>query len=315
MQILLTGSLSVDQIMNFDGSFESMIRPEKLHVLSLSVLIKELHKTQGGIAGNIAYSLALLGEKPILLAAIGEDQRAYMQSLQTMGVETSHVHYSKLPTATFNVITDKNDCQVGGFYPGAMSDASSLALKPFATQDVLVVISAHDPAQMAVQIAECQSLKKRLCFDIGQQVTILPTEVLEQGLATAELLILNDYELGMLAERLKKTQTEVIQSVPVCIVTLGEKGAEIHSEKNHWQPEKISAITVEQAVDPTGAGDAFRAGFLYGYVREWSLANCVQLGATVAAYTVEKYGTQTHTFTLSELAERYQQHYQTKLVL
>ncbi len=313
MRILLTGSLAVDQIMNFDGLFEDMIRPDKLHVLSLSVLVKELKHTRGGIAGNIAYSLALLGEQPILYASIGEDQRSYMAALADLGVDTQYVHYSKLPTATFSVITDKNDCQVGGFYPGAMGDAAQLSLKKVATKDILVVISAHDPLQMGVQISECRNLKQRLCFDIGQQVNSLPVEVLAQGLATAEILILNDYEMGMLAQRLNLSPAEIISQVPVCVITLGEQGSQIYIRTDAPQPQLVPAVKVTQVVDPTGAGDAFRAGFLYGYVRNWPVATCAQLGSTVAAYVVESYGTQTHSFTLAELKERYQATYQSSL--
>lgn len=313
MRILLTGSLAVDQIMNFDGLFEDLIRPDKLHVLSLSVLVKELKHTRGGIAGNIAYSLALLGEQPILYASIGEDQQSYMLALAELGVETKHVHYSNLPTATFSVITDKNDCQVGGFYPGAMGDAGQLSLKKVATKDMLVVISAHDPLQMGVQISECRNLKQRLCFDIGQQVNSLPVEVLAQGLATAEILILNDYEMGMLAQRLNLSQAEIISQVPVCVITLGEQGSQIYTRVNAHDaaPQLVPAVKVTQVVDPTGAGDAFRAGFLYGYVRNWPVATCAQLGSTVAAYVVESYGTQTHHFTLAELKARYQATYHT----
>jgi adenosine kinase len=234
-----------------------------------------------------------------------------MQALAELGVDTKHVHYSKLPTATFSVITDKNDCQVGGFYPGAMGDADQLSLKRFAEEDLLVVVSAHDPAQMGVQIAECKALQKRLCFDIGQQVSSLPVAVLTQGLAAAEILILNDYEMGMLAQRLNLSQAEIISQVPVCVITLGDQGSQIYTRSEDSQPQLVSAVKVTQVVDPTGAGDAFRAGFLYGYVRNWPVATCAQLGSTVAAYVVESYGTQTHHFTLAELKARYQATYHT----
>lgn len=159
MEILLTGSLSVDQITNFDGLFEEKIQPDKLHILSISVLLKELKRTHGGIAGNIAYSLSLLGEKPILLASIGYDQAEYMDKLKKMGVNLEHLHYSKLPTATFSVITDRNDCQVGGFYPGAMSDTSTLKLQPFAKKDIFTVISAHDPKKWPSKLLKRRKIK------------------------------------------------------------------------------------------------------------------------------------------------------------
>lgn len=312
MEILLTGSLSVDQITNFDGLFEEKIQPDKLHILSISVLLKELKRTHGGIAGNIAYSLALLGEKPILLASIGGDQREYMSKLQKMGVNLDYLHYSKLPTATFSVITDRNDCQVGGFYPGAMGDASSLSLKPFAKQDVFTVISAHDPKQMAKQIVEAEKNKMRFFFDVGQQVIALPKEVLQQGVNAAELLILNDYELGILAKALEKTEGQVLSEIKTCVVTLGEKGSKIYS--GDIQTE-VGAVLVTKPVDPTGAGDAYRAGFLYGYVRSWPLIKCARLGSAVASFAIEQVGAQEHHFSKKTLGERYAKTYQEKLSL
>lgn len=321
MEILLTGSLSVDQITNFDGLFEEKIRPDKLHILSISVLLKELKRTHGGIAGNIAYSLTLLGEKPIILASIGEDQREYMDKLAKMGAQLEHLHYSKLPTATFSVITDRNDCQVGGFYPGAMGDASSLSLKPFAGKKVFTIISAHDPDQMAKQIAEAQSQKMRLFFDVGQQVIALPKKVLQQGIETAELLILNDYELGVLAQALGKTETQVLGEIKTCVVTLGEKGSKIYTNDPKMMAkikpgdEYIPAVKIENAIDPTGAGDAYRAGFVYGYVRNWPLPQCAKLGSAVASFAIEKVGAQEHHFTLPQLSARYTKTYSEKLAL
>lgn len=313
MQIVLSGSLAVDQIMSFDGRFSELIQPDKLQMLSISVLLKNLQKTRGGTAGNIAYSLALLGEQPLLYAAIGEDQRQYMVELAQLGVDISRVHYSKLPSASFSVFTDSADCQVGGFYPGAMSDAQSLLFKKLDQTDNFFVISAHDPAQMAVQIDECLTGGYRMLFDVGQQVITLSPEVLSRGLAAAEVLVLNDYELKMLAQRIGKTTTAVVQQVPVCIVTSGVKGSCLYTKTQDWKPTFVTAVPVKQALDPTGAGDAFRAGFLYGYVRDWPLTEAVQLGATLAAYVVEQYGTQSHQVTKKALQERYANHYQQQL--
>ncbi|MBU0974885.1 carbohydrate kinase family protein [Patescibacteria group bacterium] len=319
MKILLSGSFSQDQIMNFDGLFEELIQPDKLHVISISPLIKSLHRTRGGIAANIAYSLALLGEKPILYVSAGKDTKNYIASLSEMGIDTSNVHYSELPTATFSVLTDQNDCQVGGFYPGAMSDAKSLSIGNFANEDIFVVVSAHDPAQMIVQIKECLKLKKRMLFDIGQQISSLSKDDLLTGLQAAELLILNDYEMTILAKKVELTEKEIIRYVDTCVVTLGSNGSVIYSkksgegnqnnDKSHFS-QKVAATKVKKTVDPTGAGDAFRAGFLYGYIRDWNLETCAKLGSVVAAFAVEKHGTQEHTFSLTEINKRYSENYQ-----
>jgi adenosine kinase len=303
MQPLLSGSLAVDQIMSFDGLYEDMIQPEKLHVLSISMLIQELKRTQGGIAGNIAYSLALLGETPILFSSIGEDQRAYMEKLAKMGVDISAVHFSQLPSATFTVLTDRNDCQVGGFYPGAMSDASSLSIEKFADKDVFVVISAHDPAQMKKQVAECKKLGKRLFYDVGQQAINIAGEDIREGIEAAELLIVNDYEMGILVQKTGWSEVEIRAKVKTCVVTLGEKGCEIFQGE---KKESVGVCAVDKMVDPTGAGDAFRAGFVYGYLRGWELKNCAQLGAVVASFAIEQVGTQEHHFTPTELSARHE---------
>lgn len=303
MHPLLSGSLAVDQIMSFDGLYEEMIQPDKLHVLSISPLIQSLRRTHGGIAGNIAYSLALLGEKPILFSSIGEDQKEYMKKLEKLGVDISAVHFSQLPSATFTVLTDRNDCQVGGFYPGAMSDASELSIEKFADKDVFVVISAHDPAQMKKQVLECKKLGKRLFYDVGQQALNIADEDIREGIDAAELLIVNDYEMGILVKKTGWSENEIRAKVKTCVVTLGEKGCEI------FQGEKKDAVgvcKVEKMVDPTGAGDAFRAGFLYGYLREWELKTCAQLGAVVASFAIEHVGTQEHLFTHEDVNARHQ---------
>lgn len=308
MRILLTGSVSFDRIMRFDGSFAEAIQPEKLHVLSLSVLVSELVISRGGIATNIAHTLCLLGETPLLVASVGEDAREYMTDIAERGVDVSGVRYSPLPTATFTVLTDSKDCQVGGFYPGAMGDAVGLQLQEFLAEQPLLVISAHDPAAMRAQVAEAAQAGARLFYDVSQQVSNVPAEDLAAGLAAAELLILNDFELGVFAKKLGKTEQEIIASVKTCVVTVGEQGSRVYFDGSK---QAVPAVPVMQVADPTGAGDAFRAGFLYGYVRSWNPVTCAQLGSTTAAYAVEARGTQEHTFTRQELSDRYQRSFGT----
>lgn len=313
MRIVLCGSLSIDQIMTFNGLYEELIQPEKLHVLSIAPLVQSLRRTPGGIAGNIAYSLALLGEKPVLYSAIGQESQSYMTDLAQMGVDTSLVHYSQIPTATFSVLTDKNDCQVGGFYPGAMSDSSSLTMKRFQDENVLVVISAHDPKQMVVQAKECQKYGIRMVFDIGQQVLALSGDEILIGLEAAEVLMVNDYEMGMIVKKTGLNEDEIRKKVKVCVETLGEKGSVMYSVKNEYKAEKIQATLVKKPIDPTGAGDAFRAGFLYGYVRSWSLRKSAQLGSVAAAFVVEAHGTQEHSFSWKTIQDRYERQYAEKI--
>ncbi|HCC84596.1 MAG TPA: carbohydrate kinase family protein [Candidatus Pacebacteria bacterium] len=305
-QLVLTGSISVDQIMRFEGLLAEQLSPAQLKSLSLSVLLSRLDRSRGGIAANIGYNLGLLGEKPILLAAIGDDQKAYLDQLAAQGLDVSRCHVSELPTASFTVLTDKAGCQIGGFYPGAMAEAQTLTLNQFSDQSILVVLSAHDPAQMAIQITEAQDQKLRLVFDLGQQVASLDPKVIKQGLAVAEVLILNEYEFSLLQQRTGLTQAEILKLVPITVVTLGEQGCVIYDRAGiSGTKVKVKAVSAK-AVDPTGAGDAFRAGFLFGFIRGWDLVTAARLGATGAAFAVEATGTQNHRYSRAEIDLRHQ---------
>jgi adenosine kinase len=305
--ILLSGSLSIDQIMTFDGAYKDLIQPNKLHVLSISTLLTSLRRTYGGVAGNIAYALSLLGEHPIVYGSLNASEKEYIDKLKALGADVSFVHYSKLPTAMFNVLTDKAGCQVGGFYVGAMGDAKTLTISRFKNSDVFVVISPHDPKQMVHQIEECLKYKKRLFFDVGQQILALSKEEIMKGLKAAELLIVNDYELGMIMKKCAITKKEILQKLKVCIITLGSQGADLYEEGK--EVKHIAAVKVGTVLDPTGAGDAFRGGFLYGYMHGWANDISVELGCVVAAYAVETYGTQEYAFSRKQLGNRYRKTY------
>jgi adenosine kinase len=289
--------------MDFSGRYRDLIRPDKLHVLSLSVLLDKMEETPGGVAANIAHGIAQLGERPVLLGSVGPDAFTYMKELKAAGIDTARVHTSQLPTASFNVMTDSDDNQIGGFYPGAMSDSKKLSLEPWAGQDVLVCISAHDPAGMRSQVEECKRYGLRLVYDPGQQVSNSPAEDLAAGVKAAEVLIANDYELGVLSEKTGLPVGDIKSRVPVVVTTLGKEGSVIEGAKVK-QPIKVPACTPAKVVDPTGAGDAYRAGFLYGYLRQWQLRECGLLGSAVASYIVEHHGTQTR-LSRPAIMERY----------
>lgn len=308
-QLVLAGSIAIDRIMNFDGLFEDVIQADKLHVLSLSVLLDEVNDTHGGVAANIAYNLALLGDSPMLLGSVGNNAKQYMNQLKELGIDTSKLHYSSKPTASFTVMTDRNDCQIGGFYPGAMADADSLTLAACfdsqeRTERAVFVVSAHDPKAMARQVAEAQKLNLRLFYDVSQQVSNISSEDLVAGLSAAELLIVNDYEMGILEKKTGISTQEIIKKVPVVVVTLGERGCQIYQQQNPGKLIHVPALKDLKVKDPTGAGDAFRGGFLYGYSRDWPLDQSAQLGSVVASFAIEKHGTQEHTFTWEDVEQR-----------
>lgn len=310
-QLIVSGSIALDRIMNFSGHYKDLIHPDKLHVLSVSVLLDNLEQTEGGTGANIAYHAASLGDSPILLGCLGRDARDYLEKLQAAGINTGYVHVSDLPTASFNGLTDADNNQVGGFYPGAMTDAASLTLERWSGQDVLVTIAAHDPAAMRTQAAQCQELGMRMLYDPGQQVSNLEGDDLKAGVAAAEIVIVNDYELGALAKKIGTAAEELKANTPLLITTLGEQGSVIEGNRVP-EPITIAAAKPSQVVDPTGAGDAYRAGFLYGYLRQWDLRVCGQLGATLASFIIEQHGTQ-HTIPKPLIMQRYNDNFKEEI--
>lgn len=304
-RLIICGSIALDRIMDFSGRYRDLIRPDKLHVLSLSVLLDKMEETPGGVAANIARGIAQLGERPVLLGSVGPDAFAYMKELKAANIDTAYVHVSQLPTASFNVMTDSEDNQIGGFYPGAMSDSKKLSLKPWSGQDALVCVSAHDPASMRAQAEECKQYGLRLVYDPGQQVSNSPAEDLKAGVEAAEVLIANDYELGTLSEKTGLDADDIKAKLPVLVTTLGKDGSVIEGVKVK-KPIKVAACAPTRIADPTGAGDAYRAGFLYGYLRQWPLLECGRLGSAVASYIIEHHGTQAR-LSKKDIKERYRE--------
>ncbi len=312
-QLIISGSVALDRIMNFDGSYADMIQADKLHVLSVSILLDKLEDTPGGVGANIAHNCAFLGENPILLGSVGKDAASYVRDLAKQGINMDFVHTSKLSTATFNVITDKDDNQVGGFYPGAMSDSASLSLRRWKDKDVFICVSAHDQMAMDMQVSECKQFGLRLMYDPGQQVSNISGEDLAAGVEAAEVLILNDYEFGVLTQKTGLNPAAIKSRVPVVITTLGKAGSIIEG-KSVKTAIKVPIAKPARVADPTGAGDAYRAGFLHGYLRQWELEKCGQLGAVMASFALEAHGTQV-TFSKTAITERYKQTFNQEIKL
>lgn len=292
--------------MSFGGRYKDLIQADKLNVLSLSVLIDSLTNSRGGTAANIAYSSALLGLHPILLGSVGHDAKQYIEDLSNLGIDTTNIFYSDLPTPSFTVLTDSENNQVGGFYPGAMSDVQTLTLKPWYRQNPLVVISANDPLAMDQLVTECIENNLDYVYDVGQQVSNITVSQLKLGLSKAKILLVNDYELGVILSRTKYSKAELATIIPLIVTTLGKDGTDIAGTI-------IPSLENIDVIDPTGAGDCYRSGFLYGYLLGWDLERCARIGSTVASYCLAKRGTQTHTFTLAEIEEKYYSAYGSKL--
>ncbi len=317
--IIVTGSLAFDTIMNFNGRFAEHILPDKIHSLNLSFLVDEMQKTQGGTAGNMAYNLGLLGCQPVLLATFGKDADSYRKFLKDHGVDVFHAPVSeKLYTSQSLVLTDSADNQITSFYAGAMEENKELRIWNLQSgikkgnEDYVVVISPNTPKSMKNFVNECVQNHVGFMYDPGMQLPRISDEDLKAGISNCGILIGNDYEV----ELMKKRAGEF--NVPILIVTLGEKGAIIFDHrnvKNSVTQDVISPTKPREVTDPTGAGDAFRAGFLAGYTRGFDLKTCGQMGATCAVYTVEKYGTTTHEFSVLEFCKRYEENYKEKLLM
>ena len=313
-RILVTGSLAYDRIMNFPGYFKDQILPEKIHILNVSFLVKELKESFGGTAGNIAYNLALLGLRPAILANVGvKDFIMYESWLKKNKIDLSQVKI--LPgqhTASAYIITDQADNQIAGFYPGAMSKpvTTELKAKSYKLKVDLAIISPQNPVDLVKLPQLFKQRKIPYIFDPGQQVTSLSGAQLKKAIKGSMVLIGNDYEISLIAKKTGWPVSQLIKKTEILVTTLGEKGSVI---KQGSKVYKIPPAKPKNTSDPTGAGDAYRAGLIYGLLQNWPLAKVGRLAGLVAVYTVEKYGTQTHRFSWPELVKRYQQNFGERL--
>ena len=303
MSIVITGSIAFDYLMNFPGRFKDHILPDQLDRLSLSFLVDDMVRHRGGIAANIAYTLGLLGENPVVMATVGEDFAEYRSWLEKHGVNTSAI--VKIPdlfTASFFVNTDETNAQIASFYAGAMEESSRLRFRDLETVPELAVISPNDPKAMVQYVAECIELEIPYLYDPSQQIIRLEASQIIEGIQNALGLVANDYEWGLIKEKTKLDFSQVDQWTSFTIITLGEKGIDLHTE---GETVRISAISPSQVIDPTGVGDAFRSGFLKGYLHDIDLETSCRMGALAAAYCLEAKGTQGHSFDLAQFKSRY----------
>jgi adenosine kinase len=308
MYILLTGSVAFDYLMTFPGYFRDHILPDKLDSISLSFLVDSFRKRRGGIAPNIAYTLALLGERPHIMATVGEDFAEYRAWLDDNGVDTSRIKV--IPgtvTASFFCNTDRANNQIASFYPGAMGCSAELSFKDWEGQQPdLVVISPSDPEAMKQHVAECRQLGISYFYDPSQQIVRLTAEELWAGIEGAEALFVNDYESGLVEKMTSQTPQQLLHSLQFVVVTRGSHGATVYTRQGEYD---IPVVPPEHIVDPTGVGDAFRGGFLTGYSHSLNLETCGQMGALAAAYCLECEGTQAHCYTLAEFMVRFRRHF------
>ncbi|MFA5154877.1 MAG: carbohydrate kinase family protein [Patescibacteria group bacterium] len=312
-RLVVSGSLAYDQIMDFPGRFSDHILPEAIHQLNLSFFLSSCRQSFGGTAGNIAYNLYLLQERPTILGVAGPDFLNYRKRLKQQGAEVGRI--SLVPdsrTASAYIITDQADNQIAAFYPGPLpKDYARTAASGLEGID-LAIIAPDDKDRMLAYAAVYQKRKIPYIFDPGQALIAFSPAELRRAVNGAKVLIGNDYEIKLILDKLGAAHRELHKLVEILVVTKGGQGSEIyhHNEKISIRPAKPKNTS-----DPTGAGDAYRAGLIKGLLKGYNLKTCGQLGSLAAVYTVEKFGTQTHKFTLAEFQRRYRENFQEKLDL
>jgi adenosine kinase len=307
MRILVSGSLAYDRIMDFPGRFADHILPEKIHILNVCFMVNGLTERFGGTAGNIAYNLALLGEKPVILATAGRDFGPYREWLQTLGLPLTGI--KDIPqevTAGAYITTDKSDNQITGFNPGAMKHPSEFRLDGVNPGATLAIVAPGNLEDMLVYTRQYQSLGVPYIFDPGQSIPAHGGADLKDMAQGALALIVNDYEQEMFRQKTGLDEAGILKLTATLITTRGEEGSVIL-----WAggQEKVPAVPARQVLDPTGAGDAYRAGLLKGLTLNLAWPDAARLGATLASFAVEQQGTQEHRVESQEFWARHTQHF------
>ncbi len=306
MKIVVTGSIAFDYLMSFPGKFTEHILPEHINRVSLSFLVDSMDKRRGGCAPNIAYTLALLGERPHLMATAGEDFGDYRRWLEAAGVDTSLVkEVAGKFTASFFCSTDTENNQIASFYTGAMANAAELSFRTIDGCE-LAIIAPNDPEAMLQYADECRALGVPFIFDPGQQCARLTGDELLHGLRGAEILICNDYEFELIRDKTGLSDARLLSEIRVLVVTRGEKGATVTA---NGQSVDVPAVAPEREADPTGVGDAYRGGFMKGLARHADYVTCARLGSVAATYVLEHLGGNSHSYAWDEFVERYERHF------
>jgi adenosine kinase len=308
VRIIISGSIAFDYLMSFPGHFKEHILPDQISRLSVSFLVDTMEKRRGGVAPNIAYTLALLGARPIIMGAAGQDFGEYRAWLEAHGVDTSGVvEIPHLFTASFFVNTDLDNNQIASFYTGAMAHARDLSIAENAGGHAdLVVVSPDDPQAMIRRVEECKALGIRYVFDPSQQIIRLSAAELAAGIEGCFLLVTNEYEFEMIREKTGWSESEILVRTGGLVKTRGEAGSWLSIQGQEYE---IPVVPPRHIADPTGVGDAFRGGLLRGYSLglPWDLAG--RMGSLAATYVLEELGPQSHYYTRNEFVARFRRHF------
>ncbi|MBW8867916.1 MAG: carbohydrate kinase family protein [Acidobacteria bacterium] len=306
MKIVVTGSIAYDYLMSFPGKFTEHFLPDHMNRVSLSFLVDSMDKRRCGCAPNIAYTLALLGERPLLMATAGEDFGEYRQWLHGAGVDTTHVKQIEGKfCASFFCSTDVDNNQIASFYTGAMADAGQLSFRTIRDCG-LAIVAPNDPGAMVQYAEECRTLGIRFIFDPGQQCARMSGDDLRDGLRGATIVIVNDYELELLRQKTGLSETDILKLAETLVVTKGEAGSSVMTP---IRSVHVNAVPPHRIVDPTGVGDAFRGGLMRGIALGLPYDVCAKIGSVAATYALEHLGGMSHAYTWEEFKLRYQEHF------
>jgi adenosine kinase len=309
MKLVVTGSIAFDYLMSFPGKFTEHFLPEHMHRVSLSFLVDSMDKRRGGCGPNIAYTLALLGERPMLMATAGQDFGDYKVWMDGAGIDTSLVKV--VPdkfTASFFCSTDQANNQIASFYTGAMSNAAELSFRTVTglREDGLVIVSPNDPDAMVQYAQECSTLGIRYIWDPGQQCARMDGQQLQEGITGAFMVIVNDYEFELLRQKTGMSEDDVQRQVEVLVVTRGEHGCTVLSKGIRHD---VAAVPPARIQDPTGVGDAFRGGFMKGLAMGAPYERCAKMGSVAATYALEHLGGTSHAYSVAEFTARFKDAY------
>jgi adenosine kinase len=306
MNIVVTGSIAYDYLMSFPGKFTEHFLPDHMNRVSLSFLVDTMDKRRGGCAPNIAYTLALLGERPLLMATAGEDFGEYRQWLTAAGVDVSLVkQVNGKFCASFFCSTDQHNNQIASFYTGAMANAGELSFRTLSDCGI-AIIAPNDPGAMVQYAEECRTLGIPFIFDPGQQCARMSGDELKDGVTGAAIVIVNDYELELLRQKTGFSEQDILNQTKALIVTRGEHGSSVITQAGRAD---VVAVTPHRIVDPTGVGDAFRGGLLKGIALGLPYDIAARLGSVAATYALEHLGGQSHAYTWTEFKARYEEHF------
>lgn len=313
MAILVSGSLVYDHIMNFPDSFKNHIMPDQLHILNVCFMVDKLERSWGGTAGNIAYNMKLLTGEPLLVSVLGKDGRDYLEYFKQVGIKTDYILVDeKQNTAAAHITTDADDNQITAFFGGPLGLAKNKKLAEVVKEKYdLAIVSPTDKEVMVAHVKECHEAGIKTIFDPGQQMTAFSDVEMKQMISMSDFVIGNDYEIKLMENRTGWSEEEILKNTKFLITTLGEKGSVIKTADG--ETVEVGVCPPLSFDDPTGAGDAYRAGFFVGYEKGMSLKVCGQIGAVAASYAIESYGTQEHKFTLEQFGQRYEKTFKEKL--